>query len=289
LIFTGGPFFSFTLAPGLSERYHVPCWLDFRDAWGLGSHLRLRLSAPLVHRLEQRAVRSARLVTDVTPEMAALRRAAFADLPAGRFQVLENGFDGSPTAPSPPAAPGPALRLGIWGKFSVYHPEHPGLLLEALAGLAPATPVEIHHCGSAEEEKPLAAAAARCGLASALHFHGYQEYEAGLALLAGMDLMVVSHRSPLMVGTKVYDAIRMNQPLLALCLPEDALARMLRPFRHAYRAATGAEIAAALREVLRLRPARLDPDLDPAPYSRLSQAQGFLPLLASLLKSPAGE
>lgn len=286
LVFTGGPFFSFTLAPGLGKRFHVPYWLDFRDAWDLGSHITLRFSAPLVRHLERRAVRNARLITDVTPEMAALRRAAFPGLPPERFQVLENGFDGSPSAPSPPSLPDTVLRLGIWGKFSQYHPDHPSILLTAVAKLAAEIPVEIHHFGAAGEETALADAAARCSLANALHFHGYREYEAGMAFLAAMDIMVVNHRSPLMVGTKVYDAIRLNRPILALCRPDDALARLLRPFSHAYPVATAAQASAALSDVIRLRPDCLAPGLDPEPYSRRRQAQKILPLLTSLLGLP---
>jgi hypothetical protein len=94
---------------------------------------------------------------------------------------------------------------------------------------------------------------------------------------------VVNHRSPLLVGTKVYDAIRLDRPILALCRPDDALARLLRPFRHAYAATTTAETTAALRSISRLRPGRLDPDLDPEPYSRRRQGQEFLPLLKTLL------
>ncbi|GEM_PF-2919534 len=283
LAFTGGPFFSFVLAPGLAKRFAVPYWLDFRDAWGLGSHLPLRFSAPLVRFLERRAVAGARLVTDVTPEMSALRRAAFPHLPRERFQVLENGYEGDPFVPAPGARSHPALRLGIWGKFSPYSPAHALLLPAAVAELTAEIPMEIHHFGSADGEKALAGSAARLGLESSFHFHGTSEYESGIAQLSAMDVMVLNHRSPLMVGTKVYDAIRLNRPILALCRPGDALARLLRPFRHAYPAATAAEATAALREIGRTRPGCLDPGLDPRPYSRERQARDFLPLLAPLL------
>ncbi len=283
LAFTGGPFFSFVLAPGLAKRFALPYWLDFRDAWGLGSHLPLRFSAQLIRFLERRAVAGARLITDVTPEMTALRRAAFPHLPRERFQVLENGYEGDPLVPAPGARSSPALRLGIWGKFSPYSPAHSFLLPAAVAELTAGFAVEIHHFGSADGEKALAESAARLGLEKSLVFHGTSEYEAGIAQLAAMDVMVLNHRSPLMVGTKVYDAIRLNRPVLAFCQTGDALARLLRPFRHAYTAATVAEAAAALREINRTRPNCLDPDLDPRPYSRERQARDFLPLLASLL------
>mgnify|MGYP001765572106 CR=1 FL=1 len=132
-------------------------------------------------------------------------------------------------------------------------------------------------------EKPLAGAMSRAGLAASLRFHGFLEYEAGMALMSEMDLLLVNHRSPLLVGTKAYDAIRLNRPVLALCRPGDALARLLRPFRHAYLATSAAEAAASLGEIARLRPGCLDPGLDPRPYSREQQARDFLPLLDSLL------
>lgn len=283
LAFTGGPFFSFVAATALSARFSMPYWLDFRDPWVLGSHTQLRLTAPWMHCLERRAVAGARLVTDVTPEMADLRRAHFPHLPPERFQVLENGFDGEPPVPEPPVNRREfPLRIGLWGKFSPYQPDHPDLLVSALAA-AMGSRAEIHHCGDAEIEKPLAEAASRAGWAGTLRFHGFLEYEAGSALMAKMDLLAVNHRSPLMVGTKVYDAIRLNRPVLALCRPDDALARLLRSFRHAYRVADPAEIAAALGEIARSRPGCLDPDLDPSPYSRRSRAEAFLPLLAPLL------
>ncbi len=265
------------------KRFGVPYWLDFRDAWELGSHAPLRFSAPLVRYLERRAVRHSRLVTDVTPEMAALRRAAFPELPPERFHVLENGFDGNPSALSPSSPPSKVLRLGIWGKFSPYHSDHPAILIAAVAELASEIAVEIHHFGAAGEEKALVEAAARCGLTSAIRFHGYCEYEAGMAFLAAVDIMVVNHRSALLVGTKVYDAIRINRPILAFCRPTDALARLLKPFPHAYPVSTTAETVAALRNVFEIRPGCLAPGLDPEPYSRLRQGKNILPLLASLL------
>ncbi|MBN2399873.1 MAG: hypothetical protein JXI33_05985 [Candidatus Aminicenantes bacterium] len=284
LVFTGGPFFSFALAPGLCKRFGVPYWLDFRDAWDLGSHMPLRFSSPLVRYLERRAVAGASLVTDVTPEMSALRRAAFPGLLPERFQVLENGYEGDPFVPALAAAPGPVLRLGIWGKFSPYSSAHPSMLAAAIAEMAAEVSVEIHHFGDAGTERALAEAATRLVLKRSVHFHGTSEYEAGMAFLTELDVMVVNHRSPLMVGTKVYDAIRINRPILAFCRPTDALARLLKPFPHAYPVATTAETIAVLRNVFRHRPGCLAPGLDAEPYSRRRQGEKILPLLASLLE-----
>ncbi|HSQ34849.1 MAG TPA: hypothetical protein VLQ89_02550, partial [Candidatus Binatia bacterium] len=178
------------------------------------------------------------------------------------------------------------LRLAIWGKFSPYHPDHPSILIAAVAALAAEIPVEIHHFGAVAAETALAEAAAGCGLANAVHFHGPCEYEAGMGLLAAMDVMVLNHRSPLLVGTKVYDAIRMNRPVLAFCRPGDALARLLRPFRYAYPVASVTATVAALRDLARQRPGCLDPGLDPELFSRRRQGEKILPLLASLLGPP---
>lgn len=284
LVFNGGPFFYFPLAPSLAGKYHLPYWLDFRDAWGLGSHLDLRFSAPFIRRLEKRAVTNARLVTDVTPEMTALRRRHFPDLPPERWQTLENGFEGEAEIQAKQnRAPGP-LRLAIWGKFAAYKREHAEMLFATLSATPALASCEIHHFGDENEAALLAKTAARFNLENQLKLHGYLDYEEGLAKVAEMDLAIVNHRSPLMVGSKVYDYIRLNIPMLAFTRPGEALHRLLGPFRHAYPAGDRQETLTVLKKINIVRPDRLDPNLDAGPYSRRTQADKMLSLLEAILK-----
>ncbi len=284
LVFNGGPFFYFPLAPALAEKYQLPYWLDFRDAWALGSHLGLRFSARLIHRLENRAVAAASLVTDVTPEMTALRRRHYPDLPPERFQTLENGFEGEAVKTDNTNRKTRPLRLAIWGKFAAYNREHAEMLFAAMSATPELASSEVHHFGDENEAALLARTAARVKLESNLKLHGYLDYEKGLARVAGLDLAVLNHRSALMVGSKVYDYIRLNIPMLAFTRPGEALHRLLAPFEHAYSAGDTQETLTVLKEINTVRPDRLDPSLDALPFSRRTQAEKMLSLLEVMLK-----
>ena len=101
-------------------------------------------------------------------------------------------------------------------------------------------------------------------------------YEEGMALLGTADFFIVEDTSPDDVGTKIYDYIYFNKPVVAATPPNIPLAKLVRTFENGYVCSTDKEVEAAMYKVVTEHPEKLDGELDPGKYSRKVQNQNII-------------
>ena len=100
---------------------------------------------------------------------------------------------------------------------------------------------------------------------------GLMEYQAGMARLGDADFFVVEDTSPDDVGTKIYDYIFWNKPVVAVVPPEGPLAKLLSGFANGFVCTTSDEVRAVVERIAAERLDCLDPNLDRDRFSRRHQ------------------
>ncbi len=291
IYFTGGPFFYFTVGAYIKKKYGIPYILDFRDPWLAGHHQKLRLTRPILFSMESKAIQSAELVFDVTPAMSAFRRRFYNRLNPDRFEVFENGFDDNLVKDlkvnARPISSARDLNLGIWGKFSYYSERDTDILFQAMHKLKQEAALPLARlkflCDPQIEAYSLQKVK-DLSLQDEVEFIDYGGYREGLQLLGSLDCLVLNHRSPLMVGTKIYDYIYLNKPIVAFARPKSAIADLLSGLKNAFLVSNTSEFIQALLQIRETGVRELNPQLDVYRYSRNHALEKAFPAIKKVLQ-----
>ena len=95
-------------------------------------------------------------------------------------------------------------------------------------------------------------------------------------LLGTADFFIVEDTSPDDVGTKIYDYIFFNKPVIAATPSDIPLAKLVRTFKNGYVCSTDKEVEEAMYKVVTEHPETLDESLDSKKYSRREQNQNII-------------
>jgi glycosyltransferase involved in cell wall biosynthesis len=217
-----------------SRRLGIPWVADFRDPWvenpvdpAMG-----RIDAWRRRTLEAWIIRTADRVTFATPSLhdAYVRRYPER---ADRFSVIENGYDRAELPPLPARgdAHDDVRRLVYAG--SLYRPAELATFLDGIAALVERRPevggrLRIEFIGSATDACKAVAVSwlARADLASVVTFTPFLPRAEALRKLADADAaLTLLGPGPGMeqfIGAKLYDAIGLDRPVVAMLPPGDA-------------------------------------------------------------------
>lgn len=297
---TCGPYYPLEAA-GIISRWGLPYVLDFRDlgainyrptivsgaskAAGSPKAALKRLYGILLKRRERRAVGLADRVICISDIDLRAMRGAYG-LPEDKSCVATNGFDDARLGSIVPSGEKPyALTAAVFGKFMYYDKDRAAAILEALcevrghgidAGLA--------HIGKRYDWIP--GVIADKGIDPACYTNlGLMEYPVGMSHLGSADFFVVEDTSPDDVGTKIYDYIYWNKPVVAVVPPEGPLAALVSGFENGFVCTTSDEVRAAVERIADEGLDCLDPALDRDRFSRRHQNR----LIEEVLLSAARE
>ena len=236
---TSPPATAHLIAAGLANVCGTPWVADFRDPWfeeppepGAPAG---RLFRAIDRRLEARVVRRcSRLVTTTGLQRDALQ-ARYPALPAGKFEVIPNGYDEADFEVQPPAGGAPSaavpdglLRIVHAGSINPHFrdplPLFEAIRLAARAGRLDPQRVRLRFLGGGAyaESSELRRAAADRGLAGQLEIVPRLPYAQALRELADADILLLLQASDdtrALVPAKLYEYLRMARPVLALTLP----------------------------------------------------------------------
>lgn len=280
---TCGPFYPLESAPSIA-RWGIPYVLDFRDlgaieyrpanvltagAGAFKSSIK-KLYSRLIKRRERRAVNLADRVICVSDiDMEAM------DIAYGlgsKVSIATNGFDDARLGSIVPCGEKPyALTAAVFGKFMYYDKDKAAAILEALCVVrSRGVDAGLAHIGKRYDWIP--SVIAEKGIDPACYTNlGLMEYPVGMAHLGSADFFVVEDTSPDDVGTKIYDYIFWNKPVVAVVPPEGPLAKLLSGFANGFVCTTSDEVRAAVERIVAKRLNCLDPNLDRDRFSRRHQ------------------
>ena len=246
---TCGPYFTLRAMYSVCKKVGVPYILDFRDLGALNYRPRLGTEkenaswwkkviknwyARKIKVREKDAVESAAHVICVSQiDMKKMQQAY--NLSAEKYSIATNGFDEKKLNDVDPEAKQEGIVGAVFGKFMYYSRAKATAILSTLNNLR------------------------------------LKEYGAGMALLGSADFFVVEDTSPDDVGTKIYDYIFWNKPIVAAVPRDIPLAKLVGTFEHGYVCESEQDIKKAIEDIVENKYETLDSNIDIMKYSRLNQ------------------
>ncbi len=245
-IYSSAPYFTGHLAGyALALLTGLPWVTHFRDPWITGlrpefcpNELYLRIGLAL----ERITIARANAVVCVTEEHAALMRATYDQMPASKFAVVMNGFDGLEwkeagealfqNAQCSPATPR-KFRITYAGRF--YMKRNPGPLFRALRTLIDAGEMEreevsVEFIGWCEtsEGRSLTDLISEAGIGDCVEMVGPLNHFDTLRRLSQSDLLLLLAEELVMqIPGKTFEYLKTGRPILSLT-SEGSLANLLR-------------------------------------------------------------
>jgi len=122
------------------------------------------------------------------------------------------------------------LQVGIFGKFDCYSRQNTETLIAALKTLN--FKVVIHQIGRREEG--FINLIRENNLEDNFKFWGYQEYIKGLQILNYLDCLLLNVRERYELGTKIFDYIYLNKPIIAFSPEQGEVNKVLEEFKYGF-------------------------------------------------------
>jgi glycosyltransferase involved in cell wall biosynthesis len=249
LICSSAPYFTSHLAGyWLALLTGLPWVAHFRDPWITGMHAGLRpdeICFKINRALERMTISRADAVVCVTEEHAALMRAAYDQMPASKFAVVMNGFDGLEwqefIESIPPGDPGEGHAADAPRKFRItyagnlYMNRDPAPVFRALRTLIECgeivrDEVSVELIGSCEssEGRGMADIVSEAGIEGCVEMTGMLSHSETLRRLLQSDLLLLlAEGLVIQIPGKTFEYLKTRRPILALT-GEGAVATLLR-------------------------------------------------------------
>ena len=295
IVFSGGPFFYFGLGRYFLKKYGINYVLDYRDPYidnemsslSVVNKLKKAIIDTLKRIIEADSLKHAKFVVNVTQELSDMMLREY-KIDSKKLRTIMNGYDDdivknlnvSGKTPFAQDLKGAKLVLGIFGKFAYYSKEHPKMLFGSLNVLKIKNEinVELMHIGEKEEE--MFTSAKTTSVSDRYLYLGKMEYKQAMQELSSADVLVMNNRSVNALGTKIFDYIYLNKPIIALISRTSAIASFLSRFDHAYVCETQEELEKAIKHIYTEKLFNLDKqDFDPMAYSRSKQMDAFYSII----------
>lgn len=294
LLVTLGPFYPLYSLKKFVEKYNLPYMLDFRDLGSIErikkdtllNYIKTSLTEVYAHHVEATVVKGADFVTVVCPGDVGRMQKAY-KIPDDRITCIFNGFDEERTKGMDLHKPveGKTFRIGVFGKFMIYNKAKGPLILRAVDRLRKeGHDVQIVHVGVGQDD--VRQTIADMGIDPACYDgRGILDYKDGVAVMSGCNMFAMDYVHPTGLGTKIFDYIHLNKPVLVVA-PEDIyFAEFISQFENCFRVEDEEEIFNAFKKVITEQIKTLDDKVDADAFSRRHQNKRFEALVKKYLNA----
>lgn len=260
LFFSGGPFYYFPVGKYFKRKYSIPYILDYRDNYFKSSESIKDVIYKVLFKFlwDKCSLKEANLIINVTKKLTSLHSSENKKINKNNFITVFNGYDDSSSIKkqiSENKNPTNILKIGIFGKFYYYNPRDVEVLLNSLEAVG--FKVKIYHIG--EKEEGFVKKVNDYGQEKNFKFIGYRSYDKGMEFLQKMDCLVLNNREDYALGTKIFDYIHLNKPIIAFTTPGSEIDRLLSSFKNAFRIYNNRDnIIKELREIFVMEDKKLD-------------------------------
>lgn len=277
-----GPYDTMFFIHKLWKKWRVPYIIDYRDPWlfekttikptGLLKY-KLLVHDYLYQPIEKRAIKNAVKIVSVTQKCQADLIERYR-VDKEKCSVIYNGYEDAPTEYA--ESNHKEFTIGIAGKFASYNSDAAELFLAVCQEVQDIQPVQVWHIGKKEdvlEEKY-----------SEVYINvGEKNHRDTMEELAKTDALLVSYAHVSGLGTKVFDYIALNKPIIYVGVVPSELAEFIGQFENSYICAERKQMAASVREILNRKDDFLTVK-DVSVYSREKQNDRYYLMMQDVVK-----
>ena len=296
-LISGGPFYQFKAADVL-KRNHIPFIVDYRDLHlsspekrkrsSISEKIKFWVSYPARFSQEWNCIRKANAITVVAPEMRE-NIGDYFHVDKKKIYVVYNGFDdavlnGIRTHDSDNRV----FTIGYFGKLMYYNQDLTSMLFDAIDRInSEGIKVKLLHIGPNNQAIQIYFKEHNLDGDKWYECLGQKEYRAGIEMLSACDACALEYAYPEGPGTKVFDYIFLNKPIVAILKPGISLEKLLSKFHNSFICHNPEDVDAALNKLLSGSVRKLieTPDYQDIinEYSRSKQNKRFEELMENII------
>lgn len=275
-----GPYDTMFFLDKIWTKYNVPYIVDYRDPWlfekttikpkGILKY-KLLLHDYLYQPVEKRVIKNAAKIISVTKQCQEDLIVRYG-INSSKCKVIYNGYEDVPMGKG--EINQDEYIVGIAGKFATYNLNAAENFLNACRNVKNTKPIKVLHIGKKElmlEEKY-----------SDIYFNvGEKSHQETMDELVKANALLVSYAHISGLGTKVFDYIAINKPIIYAGIVPSELSGFIGQFENSYICMSEAEVEDALYGLIDKQPLYLttkDTDI----YSREQQNEIYWALIKEI-------
>jgi len=285
-----GPFYTVRPAIYLRQKHHIPLVADYRDLWvndprskpaTLREMVFHALFRCLYYPADKKLMSVCSAFVGVTPQYV---QQMVADYPVLKDKALciYNGYQPI-MLPSPPNEERPSFQLFILGKYSYYSLKGASILFDAIKMLLDkGYSIKVLHAGVAEEQTRTLLEKHQLPETCYVEL-GQLPYSQAMSIAQNADAGFLIWNSSFGLGTKVFDYIYLNKPIIAYVPDESEIVSLLRETENFFAGQSKQQLATAIETIMTEKRSILTENSEfRNRFSRESQNRKYYDLLKSL-------
>lgn len=291
---TMGPFYSLPICSISKEKYHIPCILDYRDLWLFDMRKKTDFFSPrmLIRKIkgfpiEKKNISAADMVVTVTEKWSNILKTIYRGN-KNKYCVVANGYDDVLLKQSENIVtrkiPTGDFNIAVFGKFAYYSEKYAKEVFEAILRLdKDGINVKIIHIGNTEKQMDILLNA-HPEYKKYYYNSGFLPYGEGIQIIKQCQAsLLVDIRNGAM-GTKFYDYVYANVPLLYIGAPHTHLAKLVNTFPGGFVCSEIDDVYRTIKNVISKKIVALTNEYDYEKYSRTEQNKKYYNIIMELTK-----
>lgn len=290
---TAGPYYTIPLCKIAKKEYGTKCIIDYRDLWIFDMRSKkdffkpLNLAKKLVYfPLELNNLKYADLVVTVTENWRKILSKVYRKY-RDKFKVISNGYDDVQLKKINHEIEYPFYDnfvITAFGKLSYYSVEYGVEFFSAMKVLSEKYPdLLVLHIGLPEKETKEAIKLSGFNEKKYINT-GFINYSEGIQILKKSNVNVVIDIRKGAMGTKFYDYIYVNKPLLYLGKKNTQLKNLVNEFENGFICYNEYDLVRAIINIRENKINTLTNNINVHKYSRSIQNKRYIELISQVLK-----
>lgn len=260
VLISAGPFYTFNAIMEIKKR-NIPYIVDYRDLHlssrdkrkrnGIINKIKFILSYPVRFLQEYLCLKNAYKVTVVSPEMKE-NICNYFKINVEKVNVIYNGYDDYALRKIVKECPSKIkFKIGYFGKLMYYDKKFTIMLFNVLEKLNnEGYNIDFLHIGPKNDAILNYLNNNKMNKKNWYECVGQKEYADGIKILSGCNTFYLEYAMQEGPGTKVFDYIYLNKPIIGLLKPGISLEKLLNRFENAFVCYDESQIETAILKIL---------------------------------------
>ena len=292
VIVSVGPYYTYKTVIEIGKK-GIPVIIDFRDLFvyersrldGIIKQFRRFIYHKRFTKLEYDAVNASKAVVTVVKDDLLIMKHHYSSF-KGEISLIMNGFDEDRINDDSKiglTVNYGGFKIGVFGKLSTYNEKLTTMLFSSIKQLnCLGYDIHLYQLGPFEEKNLQIIRSAGMN-ESSYHYLGSVDYASGINTLRSMDALTFVYSSPTGYGTKIFDYIYLNKPVILLTTKQSALGRFVNSFENGFSCTNIDSYKEVVEYVIKNQIKKLSNEDSISNYSRNMQNQKYEALIERLV------
>lgn len=285
---SGDPFYYFPLGNYFKHKFGISYILDYRDCiYGRVDKSLAEFFYNLIFKYvwDKPSIKDASFILHVTDSMRKAHQENNPSIDKNKFVTIYNGFDdltlaNFPLSKSTKKPKSGVLKAGIFGSFERHTKSHVPMLCEAIHTLKEQYSINLNVVRVGSIETTWVENLDKWNIQQSVVQKGPLPYLDGMKVMSCMDFFILNNSEKYALGTKIFDYIFLDKPIIAFVFKQSEVAAFLKKnCKNGFVATSVEEFVNIVRFINKNNLHTLSPTRNKMFYSRSMQAEKLIELI----------